>query len=63
MLSHVGVVRKLETSGALGPDSFVADGQIKLERAWNVAKLRAVVWLQGRNTRHVHGSASATIAR
>jgi hypothetical protein len=62
-LSHVGVVRKLETSGALGPDSFVADGQIKLERAWNVAKLRAVIWLQGRNTRHVHGSASATIAR
>jgi hypothetical protein len=60
-LSHSGVVRKLDSTGALDRDAFVANGQMPLERGWNSAKLRAVVWLQGRKTRHVYGVASAPV--
>ena len=60
-LSHVAVVRLLETSGALGDEAFVAEGQFKLNRGWNTAAMRAVVWLQGRRTRHVYGVASAAL--
>jgi hypothetical protein len=60
-LAHSAVVRKLDTSGALDRDAFVANGQLPLERGWNAARMRAVVWLQGRKTRHVYGAASASV--
>jgi hypothetical protein len=60
-LTHVAVVRKLERSGALEPEAFVAEGQFRIERAWNRSKLRAVAWLQGRTSRHVYGAARAAL--
>ena len=62
-LSHVAVVRKLQTMGALEPETFVANGQLVLDRAWKAPKMRAVVWLQGRKSRHVYGAAAAPLAR
>jgi hypothetical protein len=62
-LTHVAVVRKLELSGTLGPETFVANGQMRLERGWNPAKMRAVTWLQGRKSRHVYATAVSGIAR
>jgi hypothetical protein len=62
-LTHVAVVRKLQTLGLLERESFVANGQIPIERAWQIAKMRAVVWLQGRTSQRVYGAAAAGIAR
>jgi hypothetical protein len=62
-LSHVAVVRTLQTMGALDRESFVADGQLDLNRAWSPSKMHAVVWLQGRKTKHVYGAARAPLAR
>jgi hypothetical protein len=61
-LSHVAVVRKLESLGTLERETFVADGQMSLVPAWKAGKMRAVVWLQGRKTRHVYGTAAAPLA-
>lgn len=60
-LKHVAVVRKMQTLGSLESQAFVAEGQWKIERSWNVANLRAVVWLQGRRAKHIYGSAVAAI--
>jgi hypothetical protein len=60
-LTHVAVVRKLESLGSLERETFVADGQMSVDRVWRVNKMRAVVWLQGRRTRHVYGAATATL--
>jgi hypothetical protein len=60
-LTHVAVVRKLETLGSLERETFVANGQMVLDRAWKTQKLRAVAWLQGRKSRHVYGSAAAAV--
>jgi hypothetical protein len=60
-LSHVAVVRTLQQLGSLDRDTFVADGQLKLEPAWKVSGMRAVTWLQGRRTRHVYGTAAAPL--
>jgi hypothetical protein len=59
-LAHAAVVRSLERSGALEPEAFVAEGQIRLERSWARGNLRPVVWLQGRTSRHVYGSVRVT---
>jgi hypothetical protein len=61
-LSHVAVVRKLQTMGALERETFVASGKVSLGRTWKPAKMRAVVWLQGRKSRHVYGTAAAALA-
>jgi hypothetical protein len=62
-LSHVAVVRKLQTMGALEQETFVASGKMSLGRTWKPAKMRAVVWLQGRKSRHVYGTAAAPLVR
>ncbi len=62
-LSHVAVVRKLEALGSLERETFVADGQMSLDRTWKSASMRAVAWLQGRRTRHVYGAATAVLVQ
>ena len=62
-LSHVAVVRTLQTLGSLERETFVADGQLKLEPAWKTGGMRAVAWLQGRKTRHVYGTAAAALVQ
>ena len=62
-LSHVAVVRKLEALGSLERETFVADGQMSLDRTWKPGKMRAVGWLQGRRTRHVYGTASSPLVQ
>jgi hypothetical protein len=62
-LSHVAVVRKLEALGSLERETFVADGQMSLDRTWKAGKMRAVAWLQGRRTRHVYGAATAALVQ
>jgi hypothetical protein len=61
-LTHVAVVRKLQTLGTLEKEAFVADGRLPLEVGWKAAKMRAVVWLQSRSSNHVYGAASAAWA-
>lgn len=58
-LTHVAVVRALQTLGTLEKDAFVADGRLALEPGWNPRKMRAVVWLQGRSANQVYGAATA----
>ncbi len=62
-LSHVAVVRKLEALGSLERETFVADGQMSLDRTWKSGSMRAVAWLQGRRTRHVYGAATAVLVQ
>jgi hypothetical protein len=62
-LSHVAVVRTLEALGSLERETFVADGQLSLDRTWKPARMRAVAWLQGRRTRHVYGTASSPLVQ
>ena len=62
-LSHVAVVRTLQSLGSLERETFVADGQLKLEPVWKVGSMRAVAWLQGRRTRHVYGTAAAPLVQ
>jgi hypothetical protein len=57
-LAHVAVVRKLQTLGTLEREAFVADGRLPIDPAWKAAKMRAVVWLQGRSSNHVYGAAA-----
>jgi hypothetical protein len=60
-LKHMAVVRKLQTLGSLEPQAFVAEGQWKIERGWMTDRLRAVVWLQGRQTKQVYGAATQSL--
>lgn len=60
-LTHVAVVRTLESLGSLEREAFVADGQLGLDRTWKTGKMRAVTWLQGRRTRHIYGAATAPL--
>ena len=62
-LTHVAVVRKLESLGSLEREAFVADGQLSLDRTWKGGKMRAVAWLQGRRSRHVYGAATAALVQ
>ena len=62
-LSHAAVARKLETLGALEKESFVASGQLDLGAGWKRDRMRAVVFLQGRTSRHVYGAAAAALGR
>jgi hypothetical protein len=60
-LTHVAVVRSLDTLGSLEPDAFVADGQLRLDRTWRTDRMRAIAWLQGRRTGHIYGVAAAPL--
>ena len=61
-LTHVAVVRKLQTLGSLERDAFVAEGRITIEPAWKPSKMRAVCWLQGRSSSRVYGTASVSVS-
>lgn len=60
-LDHVAVVRRVEKTGALDADAFVAQGEWRLDPSWRRANLRAVAWLQGRKSHRVYGTASAAV--
>lgn len=60
-LDHVAVVRRVEKTGALDADAFVAQGEWRLDPSWRRANLRAVAWLQGRKSHRVYGTASAPV--
>jgi len=62
-LTHVAVVRRLQTLGALEPEAFVANGQVTLERGWQTPRMRVVAWLQGRKSQQVFGAAAASVTR
>lgn len=62
-LSHAAVTRRLQTLGALEKESFVASGQLDLHPSWQRDRMRAVVFLQGRTSRHVYGAAAAALGR
>jgi hypothetical protein len=62
-LTHIAVTRKLQTLGSLDRESFVANGQIDLQPAWKAARMRAVVFLQGRKTKQIYGTAAAALTR
>jgi hypothetical protein len=62
-LTHVAVVRRLQTLGTLEPEAFVANGQMTLERGWQAPRMRAVAWLQGRKSQQVFGAAAASVTR
>jgi hypothetical protein len=55
-LTHDGVVRSLDTVGALvSPAAFDRSVTLRLAPEWNRARLRAVVFLQGQRSRRVYG--------
>jgi len=62
-LAHVAVTRRLQALGSLDRESFVANGQIDLQPAWKAARMRAVVFLQGRKTKQIYGTAAAALTR
>ena len=62
-LSHAAVTRRLQTLGALEKESFVASGALDLHASWKPERMRAVVFLQGRTSRHVYGAAAAALGR
>jgi hypothetical protein len=61
-LAHVAVVRRLQTLGTLEREAFVTEGRLAIEPAWKPGKMRAVVWLQGRPSNHVYGTAAVSLA-
>ncbi|MCA1652559.1 MAG: DUF1223 domain-containing protein [Acidobacteria bacterium] len=60
-LPHVAVVRRVEKTGALDANGFVAQGEWRLDPAWRRKNLRAVAWLQGRKSHRVYGAATAAV--
>lgn len=62
-LTHVAVVRSLQTLGTLEEEAFVANGQLTIGRGWQTMRMRAVAWLQGRKTQQVYGVAAASVTR
>lgn len=60
-LTHVAVVRRVEKTGALDADAFVAQGEWRLDPSWRRENLRAVAWLQGRKSHRVYGAGTATV--
>ena len=63
-LRHTAVVRQLERIGTLPtqmPARFSNEAQVALERDWQVANLRAVAFLQERESRRVLGAAQARL--
>lgn len=65
-LSHSAVVRELKVLGAIGKkgqDSFSSDPTVKLDAKWNVANLRAVVFVQEKKSRRILGAAEIHVTR
>lgn len=60
-LQHSAVVRRLQIMGTLQRDSFVGEGEWRLNAAWQRPKLRLVAFLQGQKSRRVFGAASVPV--
>ena len=58
-LAHSAVVRRHQVMGALQRESFVGEGEWRLNPAWQRAQMRVVAFLQGQKSRRVYGAASA----
>ena len=60
-LSHVGVVRKLESLGRFSPDAapIRLEGSIELDGDWDLGKVRTAVLIQDRASRRIIGAATA----
>ena len=61
-LSHIGVVRKLESLGQFSPDNATPvrlEGSIDLGGDWNVENVRTAVLVQDRASRRIIGAATA----
>ena len=59
-LSHSAVLRELKVLGVVGKygkDSFSSQPSVKLDSKWDVANLRAVVFVQERKSRRILGAA------
>jgi hypothetical protein len=56
-LSHNGVVRRLTQIGTATKAGFTAEQVVVFDKAWKRENLRAVVFLQDRNSRRVFGAA------
>ena len=60
-LKHVGVVRRLTKLGELGAGAFATETDVAIEEGWRRENLRAVVFLQGRESRRVVGASSISL--
>jgi hypothetical protein len=61
-LHHVAVARHVQRFDALTGDAAVVQAQLRVGKAWTRSGLKAIVWLQGVNSRKVYGTALAQIA-
>jgi hypothetical protein len=63
-LTHTAVVRKLSSLGVVdgGSGSFSSNTAAKIEKGWDQSNLRAVVFVQERESRHVLGAVSISLA-
>jgi hypothetical protein len=62
-LHHVAVARSVQRFESLPHDFAVVERQLRIARNWGQTGLKAVVWLQGQNSRQVYGAAVVPIAR
>ena len=60
-LRHAAVVRRHQVIGALEPETFVGEGEWRVNTAWQRPQLRVVAFLQGQKTRRIYGAASAAV--
>lgn len=65
-LQHSPVLREFRVIGAVGKSSeegFAAQPSVKLDAKWNVANLRAVVFIQEKKSRRILGAASIRLTQ
>ncbi|HKW57094.1 MAG TPA: DUF1223 domain-containing protein [Candidatus Acidoferrum sp.] len=63
-LHHSAVVRELRVLGEVGKngqETFSAEPTVKLDSKWNVANLRAVIFVQERKSRRILGAAEIPV--
>jgi len=65
-LQHSPVLREFRVIGAAGKsgeESFTAQPSVKLDAKWNVANLRAVVFIQEKKSRRILGAAAIRLTQ
>jgi hypothetical protein len=62
-LTHTGVVRSLKKIGELKGDAFSSDEALNLSPDWKRVDLRAVVFVQEKNSRHIIGAAAVKLQK
>ena len=63
-LHHSPVVRELKVIGVLrknGEEGFLGEPAVKLDAKWNLANLRAVVFVQEKKNRRILGAAAVRL--